>query len=237
MNGSIGTLFIRTLKRGKKQEGLKIAIIHLIMGRATVARKFPYVNMAIGDGAFGSSLRTAVGKLSNRNPTSLAEEISKLPKRSRELIVKAVMDQDTAVTLAILFGYDPPWAKKLVQTSSLTHDIRASALRSDLATTFAKHGLLDQTRTLEIIEEERSRLRVAYLQGRQLQELVHVEWRSLAEKLEFQFGGQIALVRRLLRVPELENPGFYLSNVVVAIAELDFKIRGGGWAGRYQYHG
>jgi signal transduction histidine kinase len=180
--------------------------------------------MAIGDGAFGSSLRTAVSKLSNRNPATLGEEISKLPKRSRELIVKAVIDQDTAVTLAILFGYDPPWAKKLVQTRSLTHDIRASALRSDLANTFAKHGLLDQRRALEIIEEERSRLRVAYLQGRQLQGLVHVEWRSLAEKLEFQFGGQIALVRRLLRVPELENPGFYLSNVVAAIADSILKF-------------
>jgi signal transduction histidine kinase len=210
----------QALKNGRKQEGLRIAAIHLIMGQPIVALKFPQVNMAIGDGAFGSSLRTAVSKFGNRSPVALAEEILKLPSRCRELVVRAVLDQDTAATLAILFGYDPPWAKKLVQTTSLTHDVRASALRSDLANTFAKHGLLNEPRALDIVEEERSRLRVAYLQGRQLQGLVHVNWESLADKLNSEFAGQISLVRRVLLVPELENPEFYLNNVVTAIAEL-----------------
>ncbi len=214
----------RTLKNGRKQEGLRIAAIHIIMGSPIVARKFPQVNMAIGDGAFGSSLRTAVSKFGSRSPGVLAEEILNLPSRCRELLVKAVLDHDTAVTLAILFGYDPPWAKKLVQTPSLTYDVRASALRSDLANTFAKYGLLDEARALDIVEEERSRLRVAYLQGRQLEGLVHINWQSLAEKLNAEFGGQITLVRRLLRVPELENPTFYLSNVVTAVAEMISKF-------------
>ena len=207
------------LRYSRKQEGLKISAVHYLMGQPFVGRKFPVVVVSEGDGAFESSLRTFIGKLEGKSLDALSTNLKELSGNSRELLVQAILSPDTAQMLSIMLQYDPPWAKKLTKARALAYDVPASALRSGLASTFAKHKLIDSNFARGIIEEEKSRLRVAYLQGRRLDGLVHVDWDRLGEQLDAEFTGQISLVKRMLAEPNLGNSKSYFQKVVVSLAE------------------
>lgn len=219
----------QTLRYTERLEGLKMSAVHLIMGQPFVGRKFQAVKMAEGDGAFESSLRTSVTKFGERNLNALAGEIAKFSGNCRDLLVQAMLNHDTIAMLSIILQYDPPWAKKLVRAKALTYDARVSALRSDIANALAKHGLLERIHADTVVKEEHERLRVAYLQGRQLEGLVHINWQSIAEQIDSAFVGQISLVRRLLREPDLHNSESYVHTVTRAIAKKisDFVLTDG----------
>ena len=209
----------RTLRNSTRIEGLHSCAIHLLMGQPHVRRKFPVVAFAEGEGAFESSLRSAVGKFTDKSLENLSDGLKGISGRCRTLLVDAILDSDTAAALSVLLQHNASWAKQLTNTRSLAYDIRASAVRSDLAKAFAKHQLLDKDRAQAIIGEEQSRLRVAYLQGRQLDGVVYVDWRRIGESLDLEFSGPIDLVRRMLEEPTLKSRTRYCEHVAKELAE------------------
>jgi hypothetical protein len=200
-------------------QGLKVSATHWLMGQPSVAKHFPIVHFAEGDGAFESSLRTSISNLEEKSLDRLAHELLKSTGHTRELLVTAILSPDTAGMLSIILQHDPHWAKKLGQAKAIKFDVRASALRSDIASVFAKHGLLDRDQEQAIVDEERSRLRVAYLQGRQLEGLVYVNWPHLGNQLDNEFSGQFSLVKRMLLQPNLDDPKTYFDEVVISLSE------------------
>ena len=209
----------RVMRYSRRLEGLHSCVMHLLMGRPIVNRMFPVIGIAEGEGAFESALRTAVGKLPDRSLDSLCEEIKQMSGNCRDILISALLDRDTATTLSILLQHNAPWAKQLTNTRALAYDIRASALRSDLATALAKHQLLDKGEALTIVEGEQSRLRVAYLQGRLLDGVVHVDWDKVAQSLDAEFAGPVDFVQRMLEEPTLRNRSTYFDGVVRGLAE------------------
>jgi hypothetical protein len=189
------------LRTAARQQGLKSCVLHLLMGQPYVRRRFPVVAFAEGDGAFESALRTTVNNIPDKSLEGLSAEVQKLKGNIQRRTVGAILHPDTAAMLAVLLQYDPMWTKELRYARSLMYDVRASALRADLAASLARHYLLDEKRSKSIVEEEQAGLRVAYLQGRQLDGLVYVDWQSIGTHLDAEFTGQINLVRRMLLEP------------------------------------
>ncbi|MGJ4952456.1 hypothetical protein [Bradyrhizobium sp. HKCCYLS20291] len=203
------------LRYSIRLEGLKIAAIHYLMGQPFVARKFQMVIVAEGDGAFESSLRSSVARL--RTLESISTELSGLSGRCRELLINAILHPDTAAMLTVIMQHDPRWAKQLSKARSLAYDTRISAFRLDLAIGLNKAGLLEKSRAKDIIDEEKSRLRVAYLQGRQLNGLVHIDWPHTLTQLNSNFHSHISFVRRLLREQTIDRATQYRTGVLAAL--------------------
>ncbi|MCK1728250.1 hypothetical protein [Bradyrhizobium sp. 142] len=207
----------RTMRFSLRLEGLKIAAIHFLMGQPFVARKFRVVAIAEGDGAFESSLRTSISRL--RTLDALSAELSSLSYRCRKLLINAILSPDTAAMLTVILQHDPRWARQLTKARSLAYDTRVSALRLDLANSFARAGLLERRHAQIIIEEEQSRLRVAYLQGRRQNGLVHIDWSRILVRLNNEFSAQVGFVKKLLNEQNLDQPAEYRQSVVSALAE------------------
>lgn len=203
----------RCIDRSPRLADFEMSTVHLLMGLPFMVRHFPLVNMAVGDGAFESSLRAAVRKLRDKSLSTLVQGVAKVPEGSRRTLIDALLRHDAALVLCALLQYDPPWAKKLIQAQSLSFDARATAFRHDAAKAFLAGDLIPKQYAEAIQNDAISALRVAYLRGRQLQGLVHLQLSRAQELLSSTLTDSLHFVRRMLDMSELEDPDTYMDNV------------------------
>jgi hypothetical protein len=202
----------------ERMVGFKPAAFHLIVGQPFVLESFPLVNIAEGDGAFESALRAAVRGLTKKTLPELAAALKNVTGASRSLLVDAVLEHETSLVISGLIGYDPQWAKRLVEAQSLSFDARATAFRHDAAGTFLRHDLISADRAASVKSDAISTLRLAFLRGRQLRGLVHVRLDRAEEHLMRSYSDSLSLVRKLSSTPDLNNPEGYVQEVANKIA-------------------
>ncbi|TPM21717.1 hypothetical protein [Mesorhizobium sp. B2-3-5] len=197
----------------ERMEGFPIATFHLLLGQAFVGESFPDIKLAEGDGAFESSLRAAVRGLEKKTLEALAQGIAIVTGRCRRLLIESVLRNDTASMLCSILSYDAPWAKRLVETKALTFDARGTAFRRDAARAFQRAKLISVDEAKAIQSEAETSLKVAYLRGRQLEGLVHLNFAHSQRFLAEELGDAILFVKRLLTTPDLLGPEEYIDHV------------------------
>lgn len=204
----------------ERMEGFPIATFHLLLGQPFVGESFPDIKLAEGDGAFESSLRGAVRGLEKKTLETLAQGIAIVKGRCRILLIESILRNDTASMLSSILSYDAPWAKRLVETKALTFDARGTAFRRDAARAFQRAKLISVDEAKAIQSEAETSLRVAYLRGRQLEGLVHLNFAHSQKFLAEELGDAIIFVKRLLTTPDLLSPQDYKQHVATQLGTI-----------------
>ncbi|MCA0050644.1 hypothetical protein LB577_27450 [Mesorhizobium sp. B283B1A] len=199
---------------------LKDAALHLLMGQRQVQECFPLIALAEGDGAFASSLRATVRERRIKDLRSLTETVGELSGRSRDLVAGAILQHDNSLELTGLIGYDPPWAKRLIQAKALSFDARATAFRHDAADAFLGANIITNDLALEIKADAITSLRVAYLRGRQQNGLVHLRLAKITQDVELLLSEPTTLVRSIISTSNLVDTRTYKAKVITTLSKM-----------------
>lgn len=179
-------------------EGLKMAFFYLLTSADDVGTQFPDVSLAVGEGAFDSALRGAFKPLSSREITVLVSELRQIPGAAGRALASAILRHETASNFSTHLNYDAPWARRLAQAQSLSFDGRAAAFRRDAARAFLKAKLIEPTLSARVQREAEKHLRVAYLRGRQLEGLVHINFEYARKHFNETYKNSIMLAQRMV---------------------------------------
>jgi hypothetical protein len=175
----------RLIRFAPRKEGMIISAFYLIMAIPAVLSRFPTLKMKVGQATFESALRSAMKAANILTLYLLVDEIASLEGATQKLFVDAIIESHLAIMLSKALSYDPPNMKHLTSLTALAYDARASGFRMDLVAALCQRRpqLLTREAAQKIHAEESSRLRVAYLQGRQLNGLVQIDWKAFSETL------------------------------------------------------
>lgn len=199
--------------------GIEVAFFYLLASSDEVGEHFPDVRLAVGDGAFDTALRGSFQTLASRDIATLVAELRSVPGEAGRKLATAILRHDTASKFSTFLNYDAPWAKRLVQAQSLSFDGRAAAFRRDAARAFQKAKLIDEARSQQVQREAESILKVAYLRGRQLEGLVHVDFSKARDYLRTNYSNAIAMVQNLVSMSPTSADAEYRTDVADFISD------------------
>ncbi|MBY3235277.1 hypothetical protein HFO17_12090 [Rhizobium laguerreae] len=199
--------------------GLHMAFFYLLASADEVGQLFPDVSLAVGEGAFDSALRGAFRPLSTREIPHLVAELKAISGPAGRALASAILRHETASNFSTHLNYDAPWARRLVQAQSLSFDGRAAAFRRDAARAFQKAKLIDANLSQRVQKEAETHLRVAYLRGRQLEGLVHINFEYARKHFNETYRNSIITAQRMVISSSSGADHRYQADVAELIAD------------------